>query len=229
MASQWQAEKQAVAEASREIARKGLVAGSAGNVSMRLAGDRQLLAITPSGKSYQDLAADDIQVITFEGDPVEGDRLPSVETLMHAAAYHARPSIRAVVHTHSIYASALAVAHLELPPIIDEMVIAIGGAVPVTSYATPGSEELAERVGSALKARNAALIANHGVVGVGADLREALAICEMVERGSQIYVIARMLGRDNALPNAVVATEAQLFRMMHLAPKPEQPEGESNQ
>lgn len=219
MPSIWQAEKQAVVEASRDIARKGLVAGSAGNVSMRLGSDRELLAITASGKDYQAITAEDIQVINFEGDPVEGDRMPSVETMMHVAAYRARPDVQAVIHTHSIYASALAVCRLELPPIMDEMVVLLGGTILVTEYAPPGSDELAERAGAALKEKNAALIANHGVVGVGANLRQALAVCEMVERGAQIYVIARTLGKANPLPADVVSTETQLFRMMHLKGK----------
>ena len=215
MPSQWQAEKKAVLETSLEMARKGLVVGSAGNVSMRL-GDQELLAITPSRKHYADLEVDDIQVIDFEAEPMEGDQVPSIETMMHVAAYRARADIRAFVHTHSAYASALAVARLEVPPLIDELIAVVGGEVKVTEYAFPSSEELAENVVRGLGERKAVLLANHGVVGVGADLREALTVCELVERAAHIYVMARAVGRVNLLPDEIVSIEKDLFRMANL-------------
>ena len=215
MASQWQGEKEAVLRTSQEMARKGLVVGMAGNVSTRL-GDRELLAITPSRKYYDDLEVDDIQVIDFEAEPVEGDQVPSVETLMHVAAYRARPDIRGFVHAHSLYASVLAVARLELPPLVDELVTSVGGEVKVADYAFPSTEELAENVAGALHERNAVLLANHGVVAVGADLREALTVCELVERVAHIYVMAKAIGRVSLLPDEVVAVEEELYRMAHL-------------
>ena len=218
MAGCWQTEKRAVLDASREIAAKGLVVGAAGNVSVRLGGEGdELLAITPSRKSYLEMAVDDIQIIDFDADSIEGDQVPSVESMMHIGAYRRRPDVRAVVHTHSVYASVLAVAGLELPPIIDEMVMSIGGEVAVTEYAFPSSEELAENVSEALCERNAVLLANHGVVGVGADLREAITVCELVERAAHVYVLARAIGQVRLLPDDVVATEKELFKMMHLA------------
>ncbi len=216
MADRWLAERQEVLAISQEMARKGLVVGSSGNVSLRINGPEELLAITPSGRHYHDLTNADIQVIDFEAEPVQGDLIPSVETMMHVAAYRARPDIRAFVHTHSVYASALAVAHEPLPPVLDEMVTSIGGEIPVTEYAFASSEELADRVGVALAERNAALMANHGVVGVGKDLRAALTVCELVERAANIYAVARALGRANPLPGDVVSVEQDLFRMMHL-------------
>ncbi|MBM4406346.1 MAG: class II aldolase/adducin family protein [Chloroflexi bacterium] len=220
METRWQKEREAVAEASREIARKGLVSGSAGNVSMRV-GER-LLAITPSRKRYDQLTAQQIQVIDFDGEPVIGDQVPSVESLMHVAAYQRRADVNAVVHTHSLYAGVLAVAHMELPPLLDEMVTSIGGEVKVTAYAFPSTEELAHNAAAALADRNAILLANHGAVGIGADLHEALSICELVERAAQIYVLAKLLGKVHLLPDEIVATEKELFKMMRSpkSPKP---------
>ena len=221
MTSRWQAEKQAIVEIGQEMARKGLVVGSAGNVSLRLAGNgQQLLAITPSREHYQELTAGDIPVIDFEGDPVEGEQLPSTESLLHIGVYRARPDVQAVIHTHSTYASALAVARMELPPVIDELVVLVGGEVKVADYAFPGSDELAENVAAALMERNAALMANHGVVGVGTGLRQALTVCESVERAAQVYVLARSMGRAHLLPEEIVAIEKELFRMAHLNGSP---------
>ena len=106
-----------------------------------------------------------------------------------------------------------AVAGLEIPPIIDEMVIAVGGPVKVSAYAFPGSEELADSVCEALGPRSAALIKNHGAVGVGRDLREALGVCTLVERVAQIFLLARTLGRVDELPPDVVKAEQAIFEM----------------
>lgn len=222
MPSKYQAQKEAVLEASQQMAAKGLITGSAGNVSMRLGPN--LLAITPNRKHYASLTVDDIQIIDFEGEPIEGDLVPSVETMMHVRAYQARPDIGAVAHTHSVYASALAVAHLPLPPILDELVASLGGEIAVAEYAFPSTEELAQHAAAALANRNAALLANHGVVGVGATPQDALAVCELVERAAQVYVLASALGHAHPLPPDIVAIEQNLFRMAMKAaatPKPE--------
>ena len=216
--SRWDAERQAVVEVARKMHAKGLVVGSAGNVSMRIRGE-EMLAITPSRKAYRDLTAEDIQVIDFEADPIEGDAIPSVESLVHIGVYRARSDVGAVAHTHSTYASALAVAHRPLPPVIDEMVTSLGGEIRVTAYAFPSTEELAERVAEGVADRNAVMLANHGVVGVGKDPREALTVCEQVERVAKIYTIATLLGGAHNLPEDVVDTEMELFKMMRDASK----------
>lgn len=219
MSSPWQEQKQAVLTTSQEMSRKSLVVGRAGNVSMRL-GDGELMAITPSRKYYDELQAEDIQVVDFDGEPIEGDQVPSVETLMHAASYRARPDIKAFVHTHSLYASVLAVGHLELPPLIDELVASVGGEVKVTQYAFPSTEELAANVAAGLAERNAILLANHGLVGVGETLREALNTCEVVEHAAHIYVMARALDQVNLLPSDIIDLEKQLYRMARLKDEP---------
>jgi L-fuculose-phosphate aldolase len=211
----WEEAKEQVLEACRRIVAAGLVAGASGNVSRRVEGPDgvPLVAITASQVPYHRLTAGDIVVIDFEGDPVEGEGVPSSETLAHLAVYRARPDVGAVVHTHSIYASALAVAGLEIPPLIDEQVVVLGGVVPVAEYAIAGSQELADKACSALGEGNAVLLHNHGVLGVGADLEEAAIACELVERLAQIYVLALGLGRVTPLPEDVVEAEKKIFRM----------------
>ena len=216
MKSSWKAEKQAVAAAAREMAELGLVTGSSGNVSTRLPAleeSTELLAITPSGKPHANLEIDDIVVADFDIEPVEGDLVPSSESLLHAAIYRARPDVNAVMHTHSVFCSVAAVAGLEIPPIIDEMVIAIGGPIKVSEYAFPATQELADSVCAALGERNAALIRHHGAVGVGGDLREALDVCALAERAAQVFVYASLLGKVDTLPPDIVEAELAIFRM----------------
>ena len=196
-----------VVESARAMHRSGLVVGSSGNVSARVRGE-ELLAITTAGKDYETMGLDEVVVTDFEG-----DALPSTEMLMHVAIYRARPDVRAVMHTHSVYASALAVAGEPLPPLIDEMVIVLGDSIQVSDYAFPATEELGDAVVAALGERNAALIRNHGLVGVGSSLAEALHVCQLAEHIAHIYAAAKTLGTPRPLPEEAIATETALFRM----------------
>ncbi len=210
----YESERRAVLEAARAMHRAGLVVASSGNVSARVGPpDAQLLAITTAGKDYASMGVDEVVAVDFDGEPVEGDGMPSTEMLLHTAVYRARPDVRAVMHTHSVYASALAVAGEPLPPLIDEMVVSVGGEVDVSAYAFPGTEELGDAVVAALGERNAALIRNHGLVGVGETLAEALRVCEMTERAAHIYAAAKSFGAPAPLPPDAVETEKALFRM----------------
>ena len=212
----WQEERRAVLEAARRMAALGLVVGTSGNVSVRVdanSDERELMAITPSGIEYDILNTEDILVTDMDIEPVEGDGVPSSEAMLHAEIYRHRADVGAVMHTHSAFATAVAVAGLDIPPIIDEMVLTVGGEVKVAEYAFPSSEALATNVREALGGRNAALMRNHGAVGVGADLREALKVCELVEHAARVMVYASMLGGATSLPSDVLEAEMALFEM----------------
>ena len=212
----WQEKRRAVLEAAQEMAALGLVVGTSGNVSMRVdanSDERELMAITPSGIEYDILNTEDILVTDMNIEPAEGDGVPSSEAMLHAEIYRHRRDVGAVMHTHSAFATAVAVAGLDIPPIIDEMVLTVGGEVKVAEYAFPSSEALAANVREALGGRNAALMRNHGVVGVGADLREALKVCELVEHAARVMVYASMLGGATSLPSDVLEAEMALFEM----------------
>ena len=205
------AAKRRVAEVARKMAELGLVSGTSGNVSARL--PDALFAITPMGRSYEGMSADDIVVVDGDLYPVEGDLMPSSESLLHVAIYEARPDVGGIVHTHAVYSSAVAVAGLGIPPIVDEMVVVLGGEIRVSEYAPPASEELAERVCAALGNRDAALIRNHGAVGVGATPEDALDASILTERTAKIFVMSSILGRATALPDEVAESEATIFEM----------------
>ncbi len=215
----WDAQRHEVWQAAQDLERMGLVSYASGNVSLRLPsdGDRMLLAITPTQVPYARLRPEDIVVIDSEGEPIEGELLPSSETPMHVGIYHARPDVRAVIHTHSVYASVCAVSGRDIPPIIDEMVFFVGGPVKLAEYGFPGTEELAQNVAAALGPRNAALIRNHGVLGVGKDLGKALEVCALVERVAHVFVFASLLGRVEPIPIQALTAEEELFLMRRQA------------
>jgi L-fuculose-phosphate aldolase len=217
MVNMWESEKRQVIEAAQEMERKGLVVGTAGNVSLRLKdpSGRELLAITPSGRYYDSLNVDDIVVVDFAGQRVEGELRASIETVMHIEVYKARKKVNAIVHAHPAFCSVIAVAGMEIPPLIDEQVILIGGEIRVAQYGFPGTPELARNAVLALGPRNAVILANHGVLSVGRDMREALTICELAEEMAKIYVFALSLGKVNPLPAEVVELEKAFFASIY--------------
>ena len=211
----WGSEKQTLWAVVTEMVDRGLVSGSSGNASMRVA--ENLILITPMGRPYRQMKAGDLVVIDLVGEPVVGDLVPSSETALHLELYGSRPDVGAVLHTHSVYASVPAVAALEIPALVDEMVLSIGGAISVAEYAFPSSEELAHNARAGLAERNAVLLRNHGAVGVGGTAQEALDVCLLVEHAAQIFVYASLLGRAVSLPAEIVEIERELFKMQRKA------------
>ena len=214
--SKWLKEKNLVLDTAQKMLEKGLVVGTAGNVSLRLPTEdgRQMLAITPSSRHYDLLSIDDIQVIDFKAATVEGNLPPSVETMLHIGIYQARKNINAVIHTHSVFASAISVAGLDIPSILDDQVTFIGGEIKLAKHAMSGSEEQVANVIAALEERNAVLLPNHGAVGIGRTMREAFTVCELLEKTAKIYFLALSLGKVNPLPAEVVEIEKAFFNML---------------
>jgi len=202
LVSKWIHEKKLILEAALKMLEKGMVAGTSGNISLRLSPEHgpELLAITPTSRYYDLLTPDDIPVIDFKARPIEGKLQPSSESFLHIDIYRARDDVGAIIHTHSVYASAMAAARLAIPPILDEQLAILGGKVDLAKYAPSGTRELARKAVAALKDRNAVLLMNHGLVGVGKDLREAFTVCEVVEKAAQVFYLCSTMGRVNPLP-----------------------------
>ncbi len=219
MTSRWEAEKRNIVETARSVAKLGLTVGSNGNVSVRLAneGSGDLLAITRSGARSGDLGPNDVAVVDFDVESVEPGPTPSSEALLHVAIYRARPDVGAVIHTHPVFATVAAVAGHEIPSVVDEVAVVVGGAIRVAEYAFPSTQELADNVCEALGDRTAALIRSHGAVGVGHDLTEALDVCQLTERAATIFVYASLLGKVPPLPADVLKAEESIYKMRRQA------------
>ena len=199
-----------ILSAARMLLAKGLVAGTWGNISIRLAND-ELVAVTPSGRSYDTLRPEDIVIVDYSGEVREGRWKPSSELPLHLAIYDARPDIHAIVHTHSVYASACAVARKAIPPIIEDLIQLNGGAVDVAEYALPGTSSLAESAVRVLADKQAVLLANHGAVCCGHTLAEAMMAGELVEKAAQIFIFASHLGGAVALSSEDVAVMRDFY------------------
>jgi L-fuculose-phosphate aldolase len=173
---------------AREMLRLGLVAGTSGNISAR---DGERIEITPSGLSYEEMIEADLVTLAPDGSVVAGEREPSSERRVHLAVYAARPDAQAIVHTHSVHATAWSFLGAPLDTGTEELEHAAGGALQTAAYAPTGSEEIAAGCVEALVDRRAALLGRHGVVALGATPAAALAICQAVERQAQIAWLLR--------------------------------------
>lgn len=200
----------AVLEAAQAMYAKGLVEGTAGNVSGRV-GDGTF-CLTPSSLGYEAMRTSDLIFVDAGGDVVAGDGHPSSEKALHLACYRQWSEVGGVVHCHPLYASMFAVARQTIPAAIEEVVIYIGGDVEVCDYHLTGSDELGEAVAAELGRRSAVLMANHGLVTVGRDPADALHAALVVERTAHIVWGARLLGTPGSVPEKVNQDFAGVYR-----------------
>ncbi|MEL7566317.1 MAG: class II aldolase/adducin family protein [Dehalobacterium sp.] len=190
--------KDQIIDTGKKLIDYRLVVATWGNISCRIPKISQFY-ITPSGMPYYELKTSDLVTMNCEGEIIEGKRKPSSEALLHQEIYKARSDIGAVIHTHSNFACSFAVAQERIPPVLEEAAQLIGGPVEVAKYAMPGSLQLAQNAVKAMENRNAVILANHGVVGVGRSLNEALTVVILVEKLAQVFIAAKMLGTPHIL------------------------------
>ncbi|MFN8572774.1 MAG: class II aldolase/adducin family protein [Gemmatimonadaceae bacterium] len=191
------ASRREIVAVCRRLYDRGLIAGPDGNVSVRIARDR--LLVTPSGMSKVDVTEGDLVELSLDGRHVRGSRRASSEIAMHLRIYERRPDVMAVVHAHPPIATGFAVAGESFAAcVLPEMIFQVGW-VPLVPYATPGTQELADKFEPYLAQHDAFLMANHGATTIGDNLVTAHQRMESLEHTARILLTARMLGRVNTL------------------------------
>lgn len=205
-----ESERSLLVEYGMRMVQAGLTTGTGGNLSL-FKREEGLLAVTPTGIAYDRLTPGDVVVLTLEGAVVEGKRKPTSELGFHQALYRARPDAGGVVHTHSPYATTMACLGWEIPA-VHYLVGFSGRKVPLAAYATFGTPELAENVVAAIDGYNAVLLANHGLVTVGADLPMAFAAAEEIEFVARVYYQTRSVGIPRILPDEEMARVIEKFK-----------------
>jgi len=184
-----------VAALHSELVRYQLVVWTAGNISARVPGT-DLMVIKPSGVPYDDLSEQSMVVTNLQGEVVQGDYAPSSDTAAHAYIYRHLPSIGAVVHTHSPYATAWAACREPIPCVLTMMGDEFGGEIPVGPFALIGDDSIGRGVVQTLATSRspAVLMANHGVFTVGSSAREAVKAAVMCEEVARTVALARQVG-----------------------------------
>jgi len=171
----------------------GLVLGTWGNISARIP-EENFVAITPSGVDYDTIGLEDIVIVDLDGNIIDGLKKPSIEMTLHLEIYKNREDVNAIVHTHSEYCTAMAIARKGIPAAAEDLVQVAGGNIRVSNYCLPGTYELGIETVKALKDRNAVILANHGCLTAAKDLKEAYKVALIVEKSAKATIFAQILG-----------------------------------
>lgn len=198
----------AVQESYLKLYNKGWIMGCDGNLSARLAPGSDEFLVTPTGIGPSEILPSQV-VICDKNGTTSGAIKPTSEVGLHTLIYQSRPDVGAIVHSHSIYACALACCRIPLPPshyAVCELLCDPAScpekanqegatAVQCSTYHTYGTFELAVATLAALGDNYACFMANHGSIVVGKDLEHAMHLQERLERECEIYFRAKQLAR----------------------------------
>lgn len=181
--------KQQIVTSAQKLTQAGYLMATGGNLSLRIIGQK-VFAITPSNFDYMKMTADDICVLDFDLNVLEGKLKPSVEASMHGAIYQVREDVNAVIHTHQVYASTLALIKKPIPALFDEQSRFLGRSVAIIPYAPSGTGILKNTIAKNVKDHNNAYIMqNHGALCFGHDLERAEHNVEILEKCSLAYLL----------------------------------------
>jgi L-ribulose-5-phosphate 4-epimerase len=188
--SAFDVQKKQVVETAQTLVRKGYLMATGGNLSLRIPG-QNAFAITPSNYDYFKMTPDDVCVLDFGLNKIEGELKPSVESAMHGVIYQVRPDVHAIVHTHQAYVSALTLIKEPIPALFDEQARFLGRSVAIIPYAPSGTGLLKNAVAKHVKNHNNAfMMQNHGALVFGHDMERAVHNVEILEKCALAYLLA---------------------------------------
>lgn len=195
----------------KKLGQKNCTPGTSGNISVRLGKN---IMISASGSALGDLRCEDVVIMDFGTNLIKGKKKPSSEKHLHARIYEMRPDINAIIHCHAPYVSSFAVAHIPLSkPIISENVFYFG-EIPLADYAMPSSDDLVEFTSKFFDKHDAVLMANHGIIIGGKDIKDAYYKMETAEAYAQIYLNSFILGGSHDLSQKHIEEIYELRKLM---------------
>jgi len=187
-----------------ELPKNNLVTWTAGNISVRDP-ETNYIVIKPSGVRYEKLRPEDMVILDFEGDVIEGKLKPSSDTASHLYIYRQRPDVFSVVHTHSPYATAFAALGKPIPVYLTAMADEFGGPIPCGGFALIGGEEIGRVVVESIGSSPAVLLKNHGVFTIGKSVEGAVKAAVMVEDVAHTTWLALQMGQPDLIAPEDVA------------------------
>ncbi len=201
--------REVVWKCNLELPKNGLVKMTNGNVSGRDP-ETNLIVIKPSGYSYEDMTPAHMVIVNLEGDIVEGDLLPSVDTDTHLYVYQHRPDVFGIAHTHSPYATSFAALGQPIPACLTATAM-LGGEIPLGGYAPIGGEDIGREIISNIGNSKAIVMQNHGVFTVGKDAKQATKMAVEVEEIAEVTHLALLRGQPIMLTQEQIAEVAELY------------------
>ena len=193
---------------AQQLAALGLNKGTSGNVSVR---HEDGFLITPSGMDVTEMQTSSMVMMSMDGTPQSTGK-PSSEWRFHRDIYQAKPHVGAVIHTHSMFATTLACLQKDIPPFHYMIAMAGGDNIHCAPYALFGTQALSDGAIAALEDRKACLLANHGMIATGRDLKQALAITQEVETLCEQYWRALQIGQPYILSQQEMAEVFEQFK-----------------
>jgi D-3-phosphoglycerate dehydrogenase len=204
-----------IIEICKKMLDKGLIIGTAGNVSMRVklpSGDDGFL-LTPSTVRYENMTEEDLVLVDENIKVLAGRRNPTSEKHLHVYTMLARQDVNAIIHSHAEYSTILSIARMRLGPIVDEIIPFIGGC-EIAEYGMAGSEDIANKAIQALGNNYAVFLPNHGNVCCGTNMKHAYTVLQQVEFAAKVQYKAALLGTIYALPEEAEEDEKEMFEIM---------------
>lgn len=193
----YEKEKKELIFTALQLKENNLIALSGGNVSLRKEnGD---IIVTPSGMYYDNMSENDLIVFNKEGEIIEGNRKPSVDTVALKYIYDNMAGVNAIIHTHQPYATAVGLIDDQLPVATTTLSNVTLGAVNVAPYSSPGSLDMGILTVKHIGDRRAVILKHHGVITIGANIKEALYAAVYMESAAQTYMIAKAAGKPDLM------------------------------
>lgn len=193
-----------VCDLNKELPKEKLVTMTSGNVSGRDS-ETGYVVIKPSGVSFDDLTPEKMSIVDLDGNVIESDLTPSVDTPSHLVIYRKRPDVNGVVHTHSNYATSFAAVGMPIPAVLTAICDEFGGPIPCGPYCQIGEEQIGEAVVEHIGASPAIILQNHGVFTVGGTPKAALKAAVMCEDVAKTVHLAMIKGTPIPIPEEEVA------------------------
>jgi len=200
-----------VCELNKDLPRNGLVTMTSGNVSGRDL-ETGYIVIKPSGVSFEALTPEKMSIVDIDGNIIESDLAPSVDTPTHLYIYRRRPDVNGIVHTHSNYATSFAALGEPIPAVLTAIADEFGGPIPCGPYCQIGEEQIGQVVVEHIGHSPAILLQNHGVFTIGPDAKAALKAAVMVEDVAKTVHLAMLRGRPIPIPEEEVARGHKRYR-----------------
>lgn len=188
-----------VVDTISSLYQRGLITAYGGNISARVKGKDQFV-ITPSRIPKGGLKPRDIVLCDMKANLIKGEYKPSVEAPVHASVYRHRSDVNAVIHAHNPIATAMGIAGVALPPLTAETILVLG-EVPILPYLRTGTREMEETVAKSIANHSVIILKNHGVIAVGANLRQAEIKVETLEHEAWTTLLAKLFGEVTAVPS----------------------------
>lgn len=200
--------REEILEAGKRLYSKRFVVANDGNISARIDDKRVLVTATNICKG--DMTQDDILVVDYDGNLLEGDKKPTSELKMHLAVYKERKDVMAIVHAHPPNATAFAVSGISLDKLTMPEVIFTLGKISLAEYGTPSTSQIPEAVSKVIQDSDAVLLANHGALCVGETVMDAYFKMETLDHFASITLKSRALGGERELDPS---EEKELFKI----------------